>query len=411
MSQRSTNGPAGLPARTEVAVVGAGAAGLGVAASLGRREIATVVLERGEVASSWRQRYDGVRLNTVRWMSGLPGMAIPRSAGRWPARDELISYLERYVERERVQVRSGVRVERIDREASGYRLHASGGDLYASFVVVAAGYDHTPVIPAWPGRESFSGELLHAAEYRNAEPFRGRRVLVVGTGNSGSEIAAELVRSGARVQVAMRTPPNLLRRNIFGIPVTALARLSELQPVPVVDRAGFLLQRLLFGDLTRYGLPRAPHGIATELRVKGLGAVLDSGFVKALKDGGLELLPAVVALEGAEVIFAGGRRERPDVLVAATGYRHDLEQLVGHLGVLGPRGRPIPRGGRTHPAAPRLYFNGYWLPMSGQLPAMRRTTRAISRAIGRECGRERGRRRALSPRLSELTKRDRPVGC
>ena len=75
MSQRSTNGPAGLPARTEVAVVGAGAAGLGVAASLGRREIATVVLERGEVASSWRQRYDGVRLNTVRWMSGLPGMA------------------------------------------------------------------------------------------------------------------------------------------------------------------------------------------------------------------------------------------------------------------------------------------------------------------------------------------------
>ncbi len=384
MSERDNHGGRALPARAEVAIVGAGAAGLGVAASLRRRGIEAIVLERAAVASSWRARYDGVRLNTVRWMSSLPGMAIPRSAGRWPSRDALIAYLERYVEREGLDVFTGVSVERIEDEGAGYRLRTSAGDLYASFVVVAAGYDQMPWIPAWPGRDSFTGELSHAAEYRNAERFRGKRVLIAGIGNSGSEIAAELVRAGASVQIAMRTPPNVLRREIFGIPATVLARVSEHQPAWLVDRTGFLLQHLLFGDLTRYGLPRAPYGIATELRVKGLGVVLDSGFVAALKAGQLELVPPIECLDGADVILADHRRVQPDVLIAATGYRHALERVVGHLGVLNDTGRPLAYGGSAHPRAPRLYFNGYWLPMSGQLPAMRRTTKAITRSIARE---------------------------
>jgi cation diffusion facilitator CzcD-associated flavoprotein CzcO len=388
MSQRENGGGKALPERTEVAVVGAGAAGLGVAASLRRREIQAVVLERSAVAASWRARYEGVRLNTVRWMSSLPGMGIPRSAGRWPSRDQLIAYMERYAEHEDLDVLTGVSVQRIERDGGSYRLRTSVGDLEARFVVVAAGYDHTPLIPDWPGREGFTGELLHSAEYRNADRFRGKRVVVAGIGNSGSEIAAELVRAGARVQVAMRTPPNLLRREIFGVPATVLARLSERQPAALVDRTGFLLQRLLFGDLTLYGLPQAPHGIATELRVKGLGPVLDSGFVGALKSGQLELLAPIARLEGAAVILADDRRVHPDVLITATGYRHELERLAGHLGVLTEAGRPIAHAGNTHPAAPRLYFNGYWLPMSGQLPAMRRTTKAITRNIARERRRE-----------------------
>jgi hypothetical protein len=142
-------------------------------------------------------------------------------------------------------------------------------------------------------------------------------------------------------------------------------------------------------------LPRAPHGIATELRVKGLGPVLDSGFVGALKSGQLELLAPIARLEGAAVILADDRRVHPDVLIAATGYRHELERLAGHLGVLTETGRPRTHAGGTHPAAPRLYFNGYWLPMSGQLPAMRRTTKAITRNIARE--RRREARAARSP--------------
>lgn len=386
----------GTRSRVEAAVIGGGAAGLGAAAALRRRGIGAVVLERSRIGESWRRRYDGLRLNTVRWMSGLPGMRIPRAAGRWPTRDQFIAYLERYAERQRLDVRSGVTVRRVDRDDGGYRLETSDGELEARFVVVATGYDHTPRVPDWPGRDSFRGELIHASSYTTSDPFRARHVLVVGVGNTGSELAVDLARGeAASVRVSMRTPPNILRRDIFGVPATVLALLGERQPERITDANGFLLQRLLWGDLEPHGLPRAPLGLATELRVRGLGATVDDGFVAAVKDGRLELVPAVECFEGAAVVLRGGRRVEPEVVIAATGYSHGLEPLVGHLGVLLPSGRPAVLGGKSDPRAPGLYFNGYWLPLRGQLPAMKKSSRDIARAAARERRRD-SRAHALS---------------
>jgi hypothetical protein len=132
-----------------------------------------------------------------------------------------------------------------------------------------------------------------------------------------------------------------------------------------------------------HGLPPAPYGIGTELRVKGLGPVADRGFVEALKAGRVELVPPVEGFDGADVLLAGGRRIQPEVVIAATGYRMGLEPLVGHLGVLRPSGRPHFVRGETNPAAPGLHFNGYWLPLSGELPAIRRTTKRIGAEITR----------------------------
>jgi hypothetical protein len=130
--------------------------------------------------------------------------------------------------------------------------------------------------------------------------------------------------------------------------------------------------------------------VATELRVKGLGPVVDSGFVAAVKGGRIEIVPAVAGFAGREVMLDGDRRVSPDVVIAATGYGHGLEALVGHLGVLLPSGRPARVDGRAHPAAPGLHFSGYHLPITGQLHAHR----AVSRRIGREIARPspRGRR-------------------
>jgi putative flavoprotein involved in K+ transport len=386
---------AGVEARADVVVIGAGAAGLGAAATLGRRGLQATILERADaVGASWRSRYEGLRLNTVRWMSGLPGMRIPRTAGRWPTRDEFVRYLERYAARHGLDVRTSVEVERIDRAGDGYLVRTSGGDLRAAFVVVATGYDRSARIPEWPGRGTFAGELIHSSAYRNPRPFRGKRVLVVGSGNTGMELAADLLGGGAAsVNLSMRTPPNLLRREVFGLPATVLARFAERGPEWSTDAVGFLLQRLLWGDLSRYGIGRPPYGIATELRVKGLGPVLDSGFVEALTRGRLEVLPALERFDGDEVVLLGGRRTKADVVIAATGYHHGLEPLVGHLGVLSPAGRPLVNGGKTHPRSPGLYFNGYWLPLRGQLPAMKSTSREIARAIARE---HRSRRRRPS---------------
>ena len=362
-------------------VVGAGAFGLGAAAELERRGIDVVVLERADaVGSSWRRRYDGLRLNSVRWLSGLPGGPIPRSAGRWPLKEALVDHLERYVEDHRLDVRLGVEAERIDRYGEGYRLETSAGPFIADAVVVAAGYDRIPKLPDWPGRDTFQGELVHGSEYRNPEPFRGRDVLVVGAGNTGTEIAAQLADAGAaRVRIAIRTPPNLIAAETLRLPATPFGVLADRLPPWLVDR----LTPLFVRDLSEYGLPRSPYGLATEIRARGLGVVVDRGFGDAVRSGRVEALGPVERLEGADVVLASGERLRPDVVIAATGYRMGLEPLVGHLDVLRPDGRPAVFGGTSHPSAPRLYFNGYYQPIAGQLPELRRTSRSIGRAEAR----------------------------
>jgi putative flavoprotein involved in K+ transport len=372
-------------ADNEVVVIGAGPAGLGAAIELRRRGIDVTVLERaGAVAESWRHRYEGLRLNSVRWLAGIRRAPIPRRAGRWVTADDYVSYLEATARRHALDVRCGVEVRRVERDGEGYALATSGGPLAARHVVIATGYDRVPRMPDWPGREGFAGELLHASRYRHPAPFAGRDVLVVGIGNSGTEIAMQLARTGARrVQVAVRTPPNVFPREFLGMPIGVFALLSRHQPARLADAGGHLLQRLAWGDLRRYGLGRAPYGVGTELRVKGLGPVVDGGFVAELKRGRVEIVPAVVGFAEREVELESGRRIQPDTVIAATGYAYGLEELVGHLGVLLPSGRPARVDGGADPAAPGLHFNGYHLPITGQLHAHRATSRRIGREIAR----------------------------
>ncbi|MBV8259243.1 MAG: NAD(P)/FAD-dependent oxidoreductase, partial [Actinobacteria bacterium] len=174
----------------EIAIVGGGSAGLATAALLQRAGRGPVVLEAGpEPGAAWRERYDRLHLHTPRLLSGLPGRRIPRRYGRWVARDDLVAYFREYAEAERLDVRTGVRVERLD---PSWTLATSAGPIEAEQVVVATGYNGVPWIPDWPGRDGFPGELVHSSRYRNPAPFRGRDVLVVGAGNSGAEIAHDV---------------------------------------------------------------------------------------------------------------------------------------------------------------------------------------------------------------------------
>lgn len=384
------------PDAVEAVVVGAGAAGLGAAASLRSRGVEVVVLERyEEVGASWRRRYPAVRLNTLRRMSALPGLPISRAAGRWPSRDAFVDYLEHYAKHHALQVRGGVQVERIDRREDGtFLLTTSSGALIANYVVVATGFNHSPYVPRWPGLEAFEADFSHASAFVDAARFRDLHVLIVGLGNTGLEIAVQLVAGGAAsVRVSMRTPPNILRRSNYGLPATVIGRLGEYPPAALHDRFGVVLQRLLWGDLRRYGIARAPYGIATEIEMKGLGPLVDNGFVAALKAGRVMIVPVVESFAARSVRLLGGETIVPDAVIAATGYRFGLEPLVGHLDVLRPGGLPALVGGDPSPHAPGLYFNGYWAPLRGQLPAMKRTSRRIARSIQRE----RRRARASSP--------------
>ena len=242
-----------------VLVVGAGPAGLAVAASLRRRGVESLVVDRGSaVGDSWRRRYDRLHLHTPRVQSGPPGMPIPRSAGRWVSRDDMVRYLADYAAQHGIEPRFGIEVRRLDRNGQDWTAENGDGKLRARQVVLASGYNSDPVLPAWPGAESFTGELLHASAYAHPDPFRGKDVLVVGAGNTGAEIAADLAEGGAAtVRLAVRTPPNVIPRSLGPVPITLLGISLDFSPAWLADPLNRFLQRRFVGDLTQYGLPAA----------------------------------------------------------------------------------------------------------------------------------------------------------
>jgi putative flavoprotein involved in K+ transport len=371
----------------EAIVVGAGAAGLATAATLERAGVGATVLERSdEVASSWRTRYDSLRLNTPRLTSTLPIHRMPRSMGRWPSAKAMVAYLDEYARRLEVSIRFGTELERIERANGDWRLVTSKGDLRARAVVIATGHDTHPHIPDWPGRDSFTGELLQAASYRRPDPYVGRDVLVVGPSTTGSEIAYELATKGAkRVRVAMRNAPPIFPREWPpGMPLNYSACTLDRLPNRVADRITQVTQRMIYGDLSQYGLPRPRVGAQTRTRQLHQGSTIDAGFVEAVKAGWIEIVEAVASFDGGDVVLASGERVQPDVVIAATGYQRGLNQVAGHLGILDEAGFPRVIGGKAHPQAPRLYFNGFRAAVSGQLRFMRKDARAIARAVARE---------------------------
>lgn len=371
------------PVHRLIAVIGAGPAGLATAAALRARGVPSLVLERDTVAASWRGHYDRLHLHTVRWLSHLPGYRIPREEGRWVSRDGVIRYLERYAAYHHLDIRKGVRVDRIERDGHGWLLRTPTGAVRAAAVVVATGYNHTPLQPDWPGREHFTGELLHARDYRNGASYRGRDVLVAGAGNTGAEIAVDLADHGAsRVWLAVRTPPHVLPRSQMGIPTQLTGMLLRHVPAAIVDRLAEPVRKRSVPRLDHKGLADPGPGVFSRAS-RGEIPVLDVGLVDAVLADRVQPVPAVTGFEGAKVCLADGTAIAPDVVVTATGYRRGLEPLVGHLGVLDGSGRPLARGARTHPAAPGLYFIGYTNPVSGMFREIAIDARRIAVAISR----------------------------
>ncbi|WP_427763336.1 flavin-containing monooxygenase [Streptomyces sp. DSM 41931] len=389
MADSTTSAQPTAPHRADrpVYVVGGGPGGLSVAYALRARGVRAVVLERSErIGDSWRRHYDRLHLHTTRRRSALPGLPMPRRFGRWPSRDDVVRYLEKYAEHHRLEIVTGVEVSRVERtpDGTGWLLRATGGrELTGAAVVVATGFNHTPRIPDWPGRDAYTGELLHASRYRDAKPFAGRDVLVVGVGNTGAEIAVDLVEGGAsRVRLAVRTPPHIVRRSTAGWPAQYSGILVRRLPVPLVDRISRLQARIAVPDLSEHGLPRPETGLYSRV-LEGAIPVQDVGLIDAVRKGAVEVVAAVKGFEENEVLLADGGRVAPDAVIAATGYERGLEGLVGGLGVLDERGRPVVHGARTPAGAPDLYFTGFTNPISGNLREMALDAQRIARAVAR----------------------------
>jgi indole-3-pyruvate monooxygenase len=345
---------------TDTIIVGAGPAGLAVGAALRRADQRFVMLERSRrVGESWHHHYERLHLHTPKRHSALPYKPFPRDYPTYPSRRQVIEYLEEYARAFDLKPEFGSDVRTCTRDSHDHWIVSTDSAGYrARNVVMTTGLSRVPNVPPWPGQETFPGPIVHSREYTNGERFRGQRVLVVGFGNTGAEIALDLIEHGARCAIAVRGKVNVVPRDFLGVPVIVIALLCHPLPPRVADAMTALTRRLAVGNLATAGLEERDEGPITSIVEAKQVPVIDIGTLARIRNGDIDVRKGLESFAGAEVRFTDGRRDRFDAIVLATGYTSGLASIFAdHDEVLDGQG--IPRVNDVGAAAPGLYFCGF----------------------------------------------------
>jgi cation diffusion facilitator CzcD-associated flavoprotein CzcO len=378
-------------ATAPVVIIGGGAAGLSTAGALKHRGVSAVVLERDTaIGGTWLRRYDRLHLHTFRPWSALAHFPISRAYGRYPSKDQFARYLQEYATHFQLDVRTNCQVTRVTLAARTpqtlWQVESACGTWRTPVVVLATGQYDIPQQPAWPGQETYTGQVIHSVAYRTGRDFAGQRVLVIGAGNSGAEIAADLAEQGAAfVAVSVRTPPFIVPRDRFGLPIQLTGIVLSSLPVPpaILDRVSRLVSRQALGDLRPYGLTISPNTRFpyTHRQVP----CIDVGFVRELKAGRIAIRPNVARFTPTGVVYDDRQEEAFDGVITATGFRTALPALLDLPGVLDEQG--VPRAASGRPTRyPGLYFMGYFTSVRGHLYETNRASRALADRIARYLG-------------------------
>jgi putative flavoprotein involved in K+ transport len=335
-----------MPISYDTLVVGAGQAGLAAGYYLRQANLRFAILEAGSgPAGAWSNYYDSLRLFSPARYSGLPGLPFPGAPDRYPTREEVIGYLRDYTASFRLPVIANSSVEEVHKVHKGFEAVAGSGATFGAHTIIAAtGSFNRPYRPQLAGQERYRGHILHSADYRGPAPFRNRRVVVVGGGNSGVQIAVELAQV-AHVTMATRGPLKFVPQRILGRDIHFWAQLS--------------------------GVAWLPFGRWRDLRE--VTPVLDTGaYARAIAQGRPDHRLMFSAFTEEGVRWPDGSTEPVDAVIYATGYRPNFDYLRG-LDALDAGGRPIQRAGVSR-TTPGLYFVG--------VAAQRTLTSATLRGVG-----------------------------
>lgn len=362
-----------------VIIVGAGAAGLATGASLRQRGITPIIFEAGDApGSTWLRLYDRLHLHTVKALSGLPGLPMPRHFPRYPSRAQVAEYLSAYARHFDLAIETNCPVTRAVPDGDGWRVTTPKGEYRARALVSATGIFSQPAHATYPGAEVFNGRVLHASAYRNAASFVGQRVLVIGAGNTGAEIAIDLAEHGALPTISIRAGANVVPRELLGVPIQRWAHLIAVLPRPVTGLIAPVLLKRSASRQMRAGLPRPTVGVLDRAGIPIIGLEL----LEQAQQGKVAIAGAIERFTSSGARFVNGQESSFDAVIVATGYRPALEYLSGVV-PLDEMGRPKLDGLRAA-GVPSLYFVGMNYDIRGTLFNIAREAPIVADLIARD---------------------------
>ncbi len=361
----------------DVVIVGGGPAGLATSQQLGIRGISNVVLERGDRAGwMWGHVYDGLRLHTGKHLSALPGMAFPSRTSLFPTLSEFTSYISGYADKFALPVRVCTEVTGLRQDDGGWLVETTQGEYWGRSVAVSTGIMSAPVVPDFPGMPSYGGRIFHSTEYRRPDDRTGQRVLVVGIGNSGSEIASEMAEAGTEVTLSVRSGANVIPRSIAGVPSQYFGWMMSRVPMPVQRRV--VRGMGLIGGLLR---PRSARLPRKQVNVQCQDVpVIGRGILDHITAGRVTVRPGVADMNEGGVRFSDGSEWVGEQVILATGYR----AAIGWMGAFGARdecGFGERRDRVCSANYPGLYFIGHNYDGRGGLYNIRIDAKRVARLI------------------------------
>ncbi|KAL5701453.1 indole-3-pyruvate monooxygenase [Ranunculus cassubicifolius] len=314
-----------------VLVVGAGPSGIATSACLNHLSVPNMLIEREDcVASLWKKKsYDRLHLHLPKQFCQLPHMPFPKDFPTYVPKNQFIQYLDDYVEHFDVKPLYNRLVESATFDGKWHvevkNMSSKKVEEYkAKFLVVATGETSDVYIPRVEGLDNFNGKILHSTEYKSGEVYRNQNVLVVGFGNSGMEIALDLANFGAKTSIVVRSPVHILNKEMMYLGV----KLFYYLPLNMVDGILVFLSKLVYGDITKYGITRPKEGPSYLKAKYGKFPVLDVGTIAKIKSGEIQVLPSITKIMSNSIEFANGKTHQFDAIVFATGFKRSTSKWL-----------------------------------------------------------------------------------